>query len=216
MLIPHDLTNRGRRQQHMVPEPPIARVGDEIAYFPGLIIDEEALHMADLAVAGVNVVAGHLGQAAQVLVALGGIAKACIDAAVAAELRRRHRHGYGVAAVISAVPERVDAVIPVQAVFHLLRNGLVRPDQGALLDLVARQLHEQRARRHIGAVDGVRVDEKFPAGQPCARIDHEPAQFPGQVIEQEIAHRADLAIGGFDGEPLERQSLQQHGFILLS
>src|SRR5664279_3427674 len=55
-----------RGDQDFVPNPPVARVNDDVAYGPGLVVDEIARDMPDLAVGRVKVIPGDRIATAQV------------------------------------------------------------------------------------------------------------------------------------------------------
>src|SRR5664279_4264689 len=45
-----------RRDEHLMAEPPVARVDDQVSNGPGLVVDQHALDVAEIAIAGMYVV----------------------------------------------------------------------------------------------------------------------------------------------------------------
>lgn len=67
---PIDLFDRSRRNQDLLPRPPILGVDHQVMDAPVVFLHQEVLDMADFAVAGVNVIAGHRLDAAQMRIAV--------------------------------------------------------------------------------------------------------------------------------------------------
>src|SRR5579859_7543324 len=62
-LAPVDGADPLRRDQDLAPRQPVARVDDHVAHAPALLLDQEILDMADIAVAGADGVAGGITDA---------------------------------------------------------------------------------------------------------------------------------------------------------
>ena len=69
---PIDLLHRIGRELDMLAWPPVPRGDDEIADVPVGVVGEEVLHMAKVAVGGVDVIAVHRDDAAQMWIAVAG------------------------------------------------------------------------------------------------------------------------------------------------
>ena len=68
--VPVYVLHRMRRDQHMLPDPPVRGIDDQIAHAPIITFDEEILDMSDVPVGRVHVVAGDFGNAAEVGIAI--------------------------------------------------------------------------------------------------------------------------------------------------
>src|SRR5208337_1029083 len=115
MFGPVDFHHRKRRQLDMLSRPPVPRGNDEIAYVLVGVVGEEVLHVAEVAVRGVDVIAVYRGDALEVRIAVG---------AMALRVRRLTRCGLG-------KDQRL-----VQVGLHLLRHRLIFSRLRACLDLL--------------------------------------------------------------------------------
>jgi hypothetical protein len=68
LVRPVDLSGRPRRDQDLLAGPPVPRIDDEVMDAPIGVIDEEILDVADLAVAGIDMIFGDGFDAAQMSV----------------------------------------------------------------------------------------------------------------------------------------------------
>ena len=55
-----------RRDEHLVTQPPVARVDDHVSNGPGLLIDKQALYVADVTIGRLDVIAHYRSTTAQV------------------------------------------------------------------------------------------------------------------------------------------------------
>ena len=91
-------------------------------------------------------------------------------------------------------PVEGDAVVLVQRHLVLARDRAVGLDAGAAADLVAAERDPEPS------LDGVRVthtdgrDKHLPARQPLMDVDHEVANLPATIVEEEIVHVAGDAV----------------------
>ena len=67
---PTDFSHRIGRHQHVLPGPPVFHVDNEVANVPRDIVNKKVLDMADLPVAGVDMIAGDRCDAAQVRISV--------------------------------------------------------------------------------------------------------------------------------------------------
>ncbi len=107
----------------MLARPPVSRGHDEAGYAPNGIIDYDVAQMADLAVHGIDVVAGKLNKTAQMRIAFNWIITTAFglqDRAAAKTGGRGEWRGNSVAAKIAAARQRIPAIIGIQMMFHLL------------------------------------------------------------------------------------------------
>src|SRR5471030_3216668 len=59
LVLPIDCLCRPRRDQHLLPRPPVLRVDQQVVDAPIGVLDEEILDVTDLAVERVDMVSGH-------------------------------------------------------------------------------------------------------------------------------------------------------------
>ena len=78
--------------------------------------------------------------------------------------------------------------------FRLPRYGSIRVDIGAILDLLPGQSNGEFAALRIEVPQCEGRQENLPTGEPIAGIDHQPANQPADVVEQEVAHGAEVTI----------------------
>src|ERR1700679_729915 len=64
-LGPIDIINPFRREDHVVPQPPIARIDDDVTDRPRFLIDYETLYVTDIAIVCMHVIAHDLVPTAQ-------------------------------------------------------------------------------------------------------------------------------------------------------
>ena len=83
-----------------------------------------------------------------------------------------------------------------------------------VLDLPHREMDRQPAAHRIGSAKGRGRQQHLVTRQPAARIDHEPAQSPRRVVEQQVAHGPGLSVDGHRCVAHHRASITQHGALL--
>src|SRR6185312_2013149 len=88
-LGPVDRTDPLRRDQHLAAGEPVARIDDHVAHAPALLLDQEILDMADVAVAGADAMAGGIADAEERAVAVLARRRAAGRRLVAGRCRRR-------------------------------------------------------------------------------------------------------------------------------
>src|SRR5258705_730095 len=64
------------RKHYLPAGPPVARIHDQVADSPRAVVDQEVLHVTDVAVERGDVVAGHVVRAPEVGISFGGLAVA--------------------------------------------------------------------------------------------------------------------------------------------
>src|SRR5262252_8088292 len=91
--------------------------------------------------------------------------------------------------------------------------GLVRR---GFLDPLLRQVDHERLLARSDRAQPCRGEEHFATGKPVAGLHHDVAGFEVRVAEQNIAHLADLAVGGEDGVVEHVLNAPQHHRTLFS
>src|SRR5262245_26835972 len=132
-LLPGDPRDPVRRHEDVLARPPVARADFHVANGPRAILDEEVLDVADVAVGGLDVVAGHGAGAPEVWITLRhGLLHRWQDRRPA---RRKQRIGLGAPRVgtgpvvgIAVVARVLDLVLAI--------DGDPRVDAGAVFDLL--------------------------------------------------------------------------------
>lgn len=83
-----------------------------------------------------------------------------------------------------------------------------------VLDLPHREMDRQPPAHRIGSAKDRGRQQHLVTRQPAARIDHEPAQSPCRVVEQQVAYRPGLSVDGHRRITHHRASITQHGALL--
>ena len=178
----------------MMKQPPIAGIDHQIADAPGLVIDDEVVHVADRVVAPLNVVTSDFLGAAQMHVAtdLARTVQRQVVPRLAREQTRIHTHTPGI-----RVPP-VDGVLIVAGIGMLVLAGhrLVRIDARAVLDLVHRQSQMEATSRPLDIAERDWRDQHLTSIEKSSSFDDEVAYRPVLVIQQEIRKVSDVTIAG--------------------
>ena len=92
-----------------------------------------------------------------------------------------------------------------------MRHGKVPRRRDALLDLSHGEIDGELSTPGIRATQEQGGHEHSTLRQPVARIDHDPAQTPRHVVEQQVADRTDRAVACARGIAHHHAGFPQHG-----
>ena len=183
--------------------------------------------MADLAVAGLEVVTGDRGAAAQmraggfVVMSFGGRAEIlgfllhelqglrCVSPAIA---RQHHLGEHAAAPVPEATPVVRIAVVARVVLFVLPRDRLFSVDVRAILDLLLGDSDVQLPSLPIYLANSDRRYQYFFALEPTAGFNHQITHDPSRIVHVNILYMPDCAVDGSNGVGMQIREGSQHDF----
>ena len=92
----------------------------------------------------------------------------------------------------------------------LPRYRQVALDAKAVPDLLHSESYPKFAPRGVEMSQGRHRQKHVVVGEPVTRADDGPAHFPAGIVEQQIAHRAEMTVGPRYGETLHHGGGPRH------
>ncbi len=191
---------------------PRAGVHDEFAKRPRGDVDPEAAHGADRAIGRLQVIAGDGAGAAEVDV----VALAVVVRKGGAGVGRQFDGGdAGEDAEAEIGPVGGPAEVGVVGGLGLAGDGAVGVDGRAGFDPVPGKVDGEDVRGGFDGAEGIVAEDAGrqqhePAGKPGAGVGDDVADHPGGVVEVEVLHMADGAVGGAEGAAVEIGKVAKH------
>lgn len=191
---------------------PRAGVHEEFAERPGRGVHPEAAHGADRAIGRLQVITGDGAGAAEVdVVAL----EMAVVEGVAGDGRQFHGGDAGDDADAEVGPVGGPPEVGIVGGLGLAGDGSVGVDGRAGFDLVPGEVDGEDVGGGIDGAEGIVAEDAGrqqhkPAGEPVAGVGDDVADHPGGVVEVEVLHVADGAVGGAEGAAVEIGQVAKH------